>query len=194
MRHRSEIRSRERCVAFSSTGSRAQRRTHQAGSLEQQRGEVDLAPRAAHQADQHQSAAGSERGEVLREVARADRVEHHVDATAAGRLAHGGSELSLAVVDRDVRPELSAARALLLASGRDDDPQAGFLAERDRRRCRRRCRRRAPAPSRRSGGAPIEKMLRNAVRNTSGSAPASSSLRTSGTCIAEPAWTTASSA
>ena len=135
-----------------------------------------------------------QRREVLLQVGRADRIEHHVHpATARGALGLG-DEVPAAVVHGDVRAQLAATPALLLGAGGDDDRRPRRLQQLDRRRA-------DPAPAavdqRRAAlrrASPSWKTLRKTVRKTSGIAAASSVPRRSGMRIAEPAWTTTSSA
>src|SRR5690606_32242750 len=91
--------------------------------------QVDLALAAALHADDHQPAAGGERGEVLGEVLRADDVENDVDAAAVGGLADAIDEVLRAVVDADLGAQVAAGGDLLRRTGRGD--RAGTVGHRE---------------------------------------------------------------
>src|SRR5262249_55337066 len=93
----------------------AKRRADNPRPFQQQRGEVELAARSAHQADENEGATRRERGNVRSEIARSDGVEHDIDTAASGDFTNGGRKVGVAVVDGDVRAELEAPGALLLA-------------------------------------------------------------------------------
>ena len=63
---------------------------------------------AAQVGDHHQPAVGRQRPHVARQVVAADHVEDHVDPAPAGRLAHRGDEVGLAVVDGELGAEGAA--------------------------------------------------------------------------------------
>ena len=62
----------------------------------------------------------------------ADVLDDDVGAVAARRLLHRGLHVVGCVVERDVGAELSRARELLVARGRDDDARAERLRDRER--------------------------------------------------------------
>src|SRR5262249_43257386 len=100
----------------------------------QQPGQIDLAVTATHQTDDHQAAVDGECGEVGRQIARADAVEHDVDSPAARRFAHPRGEIAVAVVDVDVRAALDTALATLVASGGHQHALAALATQADRGR------------------------------------------------------------
>src|SRR5436190_2298682 len=80
-------------------------------------GDDEFSLRAALRGNLDQPALDRERIEVAGEVLRADHVEDHVDAAAAGQLAHDGNKVGLAIVDRALGTKLLARGALGRRSG-----------------------------------------------------------------------------
>ncbi len=109
-----------------------QRRAEDRKPAREQLAQVDLGGATAHESDHDQPAAGGERCEVALEVWRADRVENHVDTTAASRLPRRCHEVAAAIVDRGVGAEAEAAHALVVGASGDDHHPADRLDQDDR--------------------------------------------------------------
>ena len=92
----------------------------------------------AHGADLHDAALQGERIEVEVEILPADHIQHGIDATAAGHLAHRGQHVAAAVVDGSIGAEGQAAVDLAGGTG-DHHPGAGPAGNLDRRRAHAGC-------------------------------------------------------
>jgi cysteine desulfurase family protein (TIGR01976 family) len=103
-------------------------------ALDEQRAEVELAPAAALQADDHEAAADGQDVDVAGQVARPHVVEHDVGAGTARHLADDGDEVLVAVQDRPLRTELDRPRGLLGRPDRAEHPRSGRRGELDRHR------------------------------------------------------------
>ncbi len=114
-------------------GPGPRRRARQRGALAQDRHDVDLGPHSTHEGDQRDAAVKRQRREVALEVAAADHVEDHIDATALGEVHRLGDEVLLAVVDHAMRTGLRAEAELVAAAdgGHHAGPEgAGHLDRR----------------------------------------------------------------
>ncbi len=100
----------------------------------EQQPEVDLPSPPPLQADDDEPPARREAAQVLVERARAEDVEHDVDAAPVGRLEHGRRDVVVGVRDRDVGPEPPDERAARSVPGRRDDTGAEGGGELDHER------------------------------------------------------------
>ena len=115
-------------AAFCSRGrERSDGRVDRA-ALAQQRVEVELGRRAALQPDDDQPAAVGERGDVAREVLRADPVEHHV---GAAELLDRRDEVLVAVEHDPLGPERAYGVGLGRRADGGDHPRPGVDGQLD---------------------------------------------------------------
>jgi hypothetical protein len=115
-------------------GPRAQGGADDAGPAGHEQPEVELPAGPALRPDHDEPAARGQGGEVGRQPAGAEHVEHHVRAVPAGRLPDGGDDVLGAVVDDGARAEPAAALRPLGAAGGGDHVRAECGAQLDRDR------------------------------------------------------------
>ena len=119
-------------LALLRRGARPHGRARDGEPPDHDRREVDiLGPVAAQEGDQHEAAIHGERAQVAGEVGRADHVEDHVHALAAGERLHPLGEILLAVIDRRIRAEAQAGLAFGGRAGGREHPGAARMGELD---------------------------------------------------------------